>query len=52
MVELGGALPAVCLPPQVVDLFFTATGGVAVVASVVDRTSQDPWTVAPLRTLD
>ena len=51
-VELGGALPAVCLGPQVVDLFFTATGGIAVVGAVVDRTSQDPWTVAPLRTAE
>jgi len=49
-VELGGALPAVCLGPQVADLFLTATGGIAVVGSVVDRTSQDPWTVLPVRT--
>ncbi len=51
-VELGGALPAVCLGPQVVDLFLTATGGVAVVGSVVDRSSQDPRTVLPVRTAD
>jgi hypothetical protein len=49
-VELGGALPAVCLGPQVVDLFLTVTGGVAVVGSVVDRSSQDPRTVLPVRT--
>jgi len=49
-VELGGALPAVCLGPQVADLFLTATGGIAVVGSVVDRTSQDPWTVLPVHT--
>jgi hypothetical protein len=49
-VELGGALPAVCLPPQVVDLFFSATGGVAAIAAVVDRASQDPRTVLPVRT--
>jgi hypothetical protein len=40
----------VCLGPQVADLFLTATGGIAVVGSVVDRTSQDPWTVLPVRT--
>ena len=51
-VELGGAIPAVCLPPQLVDLFFTATGDTAVVASVVDRSSQDPRTVLPIRTSD
>jgi len=51
-VELGGALPAVCLGPQVADLFFTATGGIAVVGAVVDRTSQDPWTVVPVRTAE
>ncbi len=51
-VELGGALPAVCLGPQVVDLFLTATGGVAAVGSVVDRGSQDPRTVLPVRTAD
>jgi hypothetical protein len=41
-VELGGALPAVCLGPQVADLFFTAYAAVAMVSAVVDRTSQDP----------
>ncbi len=51
-VELGGTLPAQCLPPQVVDLFFTATGGVAVLAGVMDRASQDPRTVLPVRTTD
>jgi hypothetical protein len=51
-IELGGALPAVCLGPQVVDLFLTATGAVAVVGSVVDRSSQDPRTVLPVRTAD
>jgi hypothetical protein len=49
-VELGGAKPASCQPPQLVDLFFKATGGIAVVASVVDRSSQDARTVLPLRT--
>jgi hypothetical protein len=51
-VELGGALPAVCLGPQVVDLFLTVTGGVAAVGSVVDRSSQDSRTVLPVRTAD
>lgn len=49
-VELGGAIPAICQPPQLVDLFFTATSGIAVVASVVDRSSQDARTVLPVRT--
>lgn len=51
-VDLGGASPSGCGSPQVADLFFTATGGVAVVASVVDRTSQDARTVLPVRTVD
>ncbi|MBZ5587273.1 MAG: hypothetical protein LAO05_01795 [Acidobacteriia bacterium] len=51
-VEYGGALPAVCAGPMVVDLFFVAQGGVAVVGSVVDRSSQDPRTVLPVRTSD
>ena len=51
-VELGGALPAVCLPPQIVDLFFSATGGVAAIAAVMDRVSQDPRTVLPVRTTE
>lgn len=42
--------PAVCLNPEETDLFFTATGAVAMVGAVVDRTSQDPWTVLPVRT--
>jgi hypothetical protein len=50
--DLGGARPTSCQPPQLVDLFFTATGGIAVVASVVDRSSQDARTVLPLRTSD
>jgi hypothetical protein len=50
--ELGGAKPASCQPPQLVDLFFKATGEIAVVASVVDRSSQDARTVLPLRTSD
>lgn len=49
-VELGGILPAVCMQPQVVDLFFTTSAGVAACAAVVDRSSQDPWTVLPVRT--
>lgn len=51
-VELGGAIPAICQPPQLVDLFFTATGGIAVVASDVDRSSQDARTVLPVATSD
>jgi hypothetical protein len=51
-VDLGGAIPATCLPPQLVDLFFTANGGVAMVGSVVDRSSQDVRTVLPVRTSD
>jgi len=51
-VELGGALPAVCLGPQVADLFFTTSGAVAMVGAVVDRASQDPWTVLPVRTAE
>jgi len=42
--------PAVCLAPEETDLFFTSTVAVAAVASVVDRASQDPWTVLPVRT--
>lgn len=49
-VELGGILPAVCMQPQVADLFFTTSAGVAACAAVVDRSSQDPWTVLPVRT--
>ena len=49
----GGAFPAgMCMPYQFGDLFFTATGAVAVVASVVDRSSQDARTVLPVRTSD
>jgi hypothetical protein len=51
-VDLGGAIPATCQPPQLVDLFFTANGGIAMVASVVDRSSQDVRTVLPVRTSD
>ncbi len=53
-VELGGPMPAnlVCQPPQLVDLFFSATGAVAAVASVVDRSSQDARTVVPIRTAE
>jgi hypothetical protein len=51
-VEYGGVLPAVCAGPLVVDLFFVAQGGVEVVGSVVDRGSQDPRTVLPVRTSD
>ena len=49
-VEPGGTRPAVCGSPVVADLFFSATGGVAAIASVVDRTSQDARTVLPVRT--
>ncbi|MGD1149420.1 MAG: hypothetical protein ABR961_15885 [Thermoanaerobaculaceae bacterium] len=49
-VEPGGAWPAFCGEPQLVDLFFTATGGIAVVASDVDRSSQDARTVLPVTT--
>jgi hypothetical protein len=34
------------------DLFLTATRGVAVMGSVVEQTSQEPWTVLPVRTSD
>jgi hypothetical protein len=51
-VELGGALPTVCLPPQVTDLFFVSSAAIAAVASVVDRGSQDARTVLPVRTAD
>jgi hypothetical protein len=51
-VELGVVIPAACLPPQLVDLFFTADGGIATVGSVVDRSSQDVRTVPPVRTSD
>ncbi len=52
-VKPGGAYPAgLCMPYQLGDLFFTATGGVAVVASVVDRSSQDARTVLPVRTAE
>lgn len=51
-VALGGLIPPVCLPPQLVDLFFTANGPVAVVASVVDRSTQEPRTIVPVPTSD
>ncbi|MDD5564902.1 MAG: hypothetical protein PHQ91_14400 [Thermoanaerobaculaceae bacterium] len=52
-VAAGGIYPtSIILPYRFQDLFFTATGGVAVVASVVDRSSQDARTVLPVRTSD
>ena len=51
-VDPGGATPTVCMPPQTTDLFFIASQSIAVVASVVDRSSQDARTVLPVRTTD
>jgi hypothetical protein len=51
-VEPGGATVAVCGPPQLVDLFFRTTGAIAVVASDVDRSSQDARTVLAVPTSD
>ncbi|MFI5166299.1 MAG: hypothetical protein ACHQQS_06760 [Thermoanaerobaculales bacterium] len=51
-VDLGGAIATVCLPPRTTDLFFITTQPIAVVASVVDRSSQDARTVLPVKTTD
>jgi hypothetical protein len=53
-VDYAGPAPAglACQPPMIVDLFFSASGPVAVVGSVVDRSSQDARTVIPVRTAD
>lgn len=40
-------LPTVCGSPALFDLFFRSDQRVAVMASVVDRTTQDPRTVLP-----
>ncbi len=39
-----------CSEPELVDLFFTTTGSLAIVGTVVDRGSQEPRTVLPLLT--
>ena len=45
-------MATVCLPPQTTDLFAVASQPIAVVASVVDRSSQDVRTVLPVKTTD
>ncbi len=50
LVQMGGNGTGACAEPQVVDLFFTTTGNLAVVGTVVDRGSQEPRTVLPLAT--
>jgi len=50
--EPSGAAATVCLPPQTTDLFAVASQPIAVVASVVDRSSQDVRTVLPVKTTD
>ena len=47
-VEPGGAWPAVCGPPHTFDLIFSSDAPIAALASVVDRTTQDPRTVLPV----
>jgi hypothetical protein len=51
LVQPGGNPPESCTDPQVVDLFFTTTGPIALVGAVVDRGSQEPRTVLPLATI-
>lgn len=41
----------VCMAPEPFDLFFTVDGPIAVAASVVDRTTQDPRLVTPVATI-
>jgi len=50
VVQMGGNGTGACAAPQVVDLFFTTTGNLAVVGTVVDLGSQEPRTVLPLAT--
>jgi hypothetical protein len=49
-VQSGGSGAGACAPPQVMDLFFTTTGNLAVVGTVVDLGSHEPRTVLPLAT--
>ena len=51
LVQMGGNGTGACVAPQVVDLFFTTTGNLAVVGTVVDLASHDPRTVLPLATI-
>lgn len=51
LVQMGGDRAGACVAPQVVDLFFTTTGNLAVVGTVVDLGSHDPRTVLPLATI-
>lgn len=44
----AGIRPAVCMKPEIFDLFYEADGQLAAYASVVDRESQDPRTVLPV----
>lgn len=50
LVQMPGNGTGTCTEPHVVDLFFTTTGNLAVVGTVVDRGSQEPRTVLPLAT--
>ena len=50
LVKLGGGPMGPCGEPQLLDLFFTTTGPIAVVGAVVDRGSQEPRTALPLAT--
>ena len=51
LVQEAGTVEGPCTDPKVVDLFFTTNGPLAVVGTVVDRSSQEPRTVLPLATM-
>jgi len=51
LVQVGRAqVMTTCVEAQLYDLFFTTSGSVAVVGTVVDRGSQEPRTLLPLAT--
>ncbi len=51
LVQMSGTLAACTTSLEVADLFFTTTGSLALVGTVVDRGSQEPRTVLPLVTI-